>query len=669
MGDDLPAGVVDELLLRALALVRRLELDVDVRQVVRLLLVVADGGDGVEDALGLLELGGEARRGEARLVEARALRRAEADLVLRLVLVGEEVLVRGAGERKDREERRDARQHDHPAVQHRPAEDAHVEALDRAVDAARVHVAGRARVAVRAGLGLGPDLAGDLAGDAERRAGLRVGLLLLDLSLEPPRAHHRREREADEQAHHDGEAHRQAERRHEAPDDAAHEGDGEEDGDEGERRREDGEADLLRAVDRGLERLLPVLVDALVDDLQHDDRVVDDDADGEREREERDRVQREAGRAHDAERADDRRRDGDRGDDRGAQVGEEHEHDDGRADGAEDEVLLHGADGVLDELGLVARDVDVVARGDALLHVRELLFDVVDDLGRVGAALLAHVEDDGGAAAFVAGGVRIGGAVLDGADVREVDRHAAGHGDDDVAHLLDGLHAALRAERELPRACLDAAGGDLQVLRAERAFDLRRREAVALELGGIDPDVHLAGATADDRHLADAADRLDLAADLLVGELRDVARRPRSCERDRHDRRRVRVHLLNDRRIDAARERGHRRAHLVAHLLGRDLDVLLQDERHDDDAHAFAGDAAELVDAADRVDGGLELVTDLRLDLLGRRAAEDGRDHDSGEVDLGEAVDPELEVREETDDAEHEDEHRREDGALDTDGR
>ena len=50
----------------------------------------------------------------------------------------------------------------------------------------------------------------------------------------------------------------------------------------------------LRAVDRGLELILVLLLDEAVDVLQHDDRVVDDDADRERQREHRHHVEREA---------------------------------------------------------------------------------------------------------------------------------------------------------------------------------------------------------------------------------------------------------------------------------------------------------------------------------------------------------------------------------------
>ena len=108
------------------------------------------------------------------------------------------------------------------------------------------------------------------------------------------RRHHRRQREADEQRHRDRERHRQAEARHEAADDAAHEAD----------RQKMAISDSVVArtarpiscvaVDRGLHRRHALLLDEAVDVLEHDDRVVDDDTDRERQREQRDHVEREA---------------------------------------------------------------------------------------------------------------------------------------------------------------------------------------------------------------------------------------------------------------------------------------------------------------------------------------------------------------------------------------
>ena len=59
------------------------------------------------------------------------------------------------------------------------------------------------------------------------------------------------------------------------------------------RRRDDREADLARAVEGGGERRL-ALLDPVIDILEHDDRVVDDDADRQHQREQGQQVDREA---------------------------------------------------------------------------------------------------------------------------------------------------------------------------------------------------------------------------------------------------------------------------------------------------------------------------------------------------------------------------------------
>ena len=107
-----------------------------------------------------------------------------------------------------------------------------------------------------------------------------------------------------------------------------------------------------RRLDRGLELVLVLFLDEPVDVLQHDDRVVDDDADRQRQREHRHAVEREAHVPDQAERGDDRRRDGDRRDDRRAEVAEEQQHDERRENRADDQVLFDVVDRRLDELRL-----------------------------------------------------------------------------------------------------------------------------------------------------------------------------------------------------------------------------------------------------------------------------------------------------------------------------
>ena len=87
---------------------------------------------------------------------------------------------------------------------------------------------------------------------------------------------------------------------------------------------------------RALERRLEgrhALLDVAHDVLQHDDGVVDDEADGERQAEQRDVVDREAERVHRAEGRDERDRHGDARDEGRRQAAEEEEdHQDHEAD-------------------------------------------------------------------------------------------------------------------------------------------------------------------------------------------------------------------------------------------------------------------------------------------------------------------------------------------------
>ena len=90
--------------------------------------------------------------------------------------------------------------------------------------------------------------------------------------------------------------------------------------------------------------------------------------------------------------------------------------------------------------------------------------------------------------------------------------------------------------------------------RLQRPHHVGRREPRPASFAVSTHHVDLARPAADDAHLADAADRLDLAPQRLVRELGDVADGSRPGERDGEDRRGVGVDLLDDRRIGVARQ-------------------------------------------------------------------------------------------------------------------
>ena len=200
------------------------------------------------------------------------------------------------------------------------------------------------------------------------------------------------------------------------------------------------EAVAAKAISRvplrgGLVRRLAELAVPL-DVLEHDDRVVDHDADGEREREQRHGVEREAEHPHEAEGRDQRDRDR-RGDDqrrpRAAQEHEDGQHGEQRA---EDQRELRLVDRLADRLREVRRRVVLLEREagrQQRLHLVDALVGLVDDRDGVGAGLLADAEAHRRHAVEVRIVRGIGRAVLDARDVAEAHRRAVDEGDDQAS--------------------------------------------------------------------------------------------------------------------------------------------------------------------------------------------------------------------------------------------
>jgi hypothetical protein len=92
------------------------------------------------------------------------------------------------------------------------------------------------------------------------------------------------------------------------------------------RGRDDGEADLAGALEGGGERRL-ALLDPVIDVLEHDDGVVDDEADRQHHREQGEKVDREAEQPEHGEAAEQADRHGHRRDQRRAPAAEEQEDD------------------------------------------------------------------------------------------------------------------------------------------------------------------------------------------------------------------------------------------------------------------------------------------------------------------------------------------------------
>ncbi len=157
---------------------------------------------------------------------------------------------------------------------------------------------------------------------------------------------------------------------------------------------------------------------------------------------------------------------------------------------------------------------------------------------------------------------------------RRADGRAVAHGDGDVGERPRVDDAARDAHEPLARALDHAAGRHFLVLARERRRQLRGRDAVGAHRVGIQLHADLPRGAADDVHAADARSSPRCASARRLGEVGDLADRPlRALQRDRHDRRVVRIEVLDDRLLDVLRQRAADARHLRLHVLLRGGDV------------------------------------------------------------------------------------------------
>ena len=263
----------------------------------------------------------------------------------------------------------------------------------------------------------GPEEAAREPGEAAVERPEEARLVLARLHEE--RAQGRGQRERHEARDHDRESERQRELPVELAGDAAEERDGHEHRAKHEHDGDHRARDLAHRFERRLEGRHPVLAHQALDVLQHDDGVVHHDADREDQREERERVYREAHCPEPGKGADQRHGHRDHRDERRSPGLQEEEHDREHQQRRLKNGFGYLPDRRIDEARGVERNgvVDVV--GEAGLEVRHARSHELRDLERVGARLQERRHADGGLAVDGVVGVVVERAKLDARDVAQ----------------------------------------------------------------------------------------------------------------------------------------------------------------------------------------------------------------------------------------------------------
>ena len=307
--------------------------------------------------------------------------------------------------------------------------------------------------------------------------------------LEQQRAHHRRERQRNEARYDHRARERQRELDKQAPGAARGKGERREHRRERQRHRDDREADLARADDGRLSARHPGF-DMPPHIFEHDDRVIDDEADRQHQREQRQCIDRESERIHQAERADQRHRNSDDRNQRGTQAAQEekdHEHD--QRDRLADR-LEHRLDRAIDEHRRVVRDDELHPLRKVLVHLVDFGTHGLRQLERIGDRLLDDADVKRWIAVVARDHSLIDRTDVGIADIAQPDRVSADVGDDDAVELFRRLQIRLSDDSELARVGFDSAGGNFGILPADRLFDVLHRQLVCSEPRAVDINAH-----------------------------------------------------------------------------------------------------------------------------------------------------------------------------------
>ncbi len=386
--------------------------------------------------------------------------------------------------------------------------------------------------------------------------------------------------------------------------------------------------------------------DVALDVLDHDDGVVDHDADGQDQAEQGQGVQPEAQHHHDREGADQRHGHGDQRDDRGAPALQEQDHHEDHQDQGLEQGVDHRIDGFMHEDGGVVDDVVLDPLGEILLQALHGGADGVGHLQGVGARALEDRQGDGFLVVEVAAQGVVVRAELDAGHVAQVaDLASRARTHHDVAELLLGGQAALGVDGDLEVGLAgrgrraDLAGGDLDVLLAQGRDDVAGGHAAGRQLLGVQPDAHGIGAGAEHLHVAHAIGAGQGVLDVQLGVVGQVELVVAVIGRGQvHDHQQGRRGLGGG-HADALHLLGQAREHLGHPVLHQHLGLVAVGAEGEGDGEVHGpvgGRLTRLVEhALDAVDGLFERRGDRLGDHRGLGAGIDGVDRHRGRDHLG----------------------------------
>ena len=309
--------------------------------------------------------------------------------------------------------------------------------------------------------------------------------VLLAFRLEQVGAHHRSQCSRDHQREHESHAYRHRELAEQQSDIAAHQEQRNEYGDQRERDRHDGKSDLAGPLHRRVVRRHAFL-DMPCDVLDLDDGVVDHESDRDRQRHQREIVERVAHFIEHREGPDQRQRHGDGRDDGRPEIAQEYEDDHDDECYRQQQRELHVGDRCADGLRAIGNDVDLDGGRDRGLEHRHHRLDPVHGLDDVGAGLTLDRENDGRLVVVPAGDQLVLSRADSAADIAYADRRSVAVGYHEVGVFVGLEQLIVGVERVGLARAVERAFRKVDIRLSEHRADILEVDAASRQRLRID---------------------------------------------------------------------------------------------------------------------------------------------------------------------------------------
>ena len=262
-----------------------------------------------------------------------------------------------------------------------------------------------------------------------------------------------------------------------------------------------------------------------VDIFEHDDRIVDDKADRDRQRHQRQIVEAVAEHVHHGEGTDKRQRHGNARDYRRPQAAQENENDHHNKCDSEQQGELNVGDRGADRLCAVAQDLDLDGRWDRRLQLRQGGLDAVHGLDHIGARQFIHRQQDCRLAVCKGREASVFRCVYRAADVTDAHRSAVLVGDDDVVPGRRIEHLAVVVDRESPGLPIDSSRWADRGRVDDHPAQILERESERGHLYRVDLDAYRRLLLAANIDLGDAGDLAEMLDQDIFGVIVDLGQR------------------------------------------------------------------------------------------------------------------------------------------------